>query len=99
MNYTMHKSLRGRRRLLSLLIAGSLALAETMSAHADDNDNNETLFGLSLPEVNDSNIGYGKSASGAVSDKLFYSLGGGSVISQPATRGNMQRLGMNLGWS
>ncbi|MDM2974055.1 integrating conjugative element protein [Citrobacter sp. CK198] len=99
MNYTMHKSLRGRRRLLSLLIAGSLALAGTMSAHADDNDNNGTLFGLSLPEVNDSNIGYGKSASGAVSDKLFYSLGGGSVISQPATRGNMQRLGMNLGWS
>ncbi len=49
--------------------------------------------------MNDSNVGYGKSASGAVSDKLFYSLGGGSVISQPATRGNMQRLGMNLGWS
>ncbi|GAA3607167.1 integrating conjugative element protein [Gibbsiella greigii] len=44
-------------------------------------------------------MGYGLNSSGAVSDKLFYSLGGGSVISQPATRSNMQRLGMNLGWS
>lgn len=98
MNNTMNKSLWGRHSLLSLLIAGSLALAG-VNAHADDNDDNGTLFGISLPQVNDSNVGYGKSASGAVSDKLFYSLGGGSVISQPATRGNMQRLGMNLGWS
>ncbi|SUI70484.1 integrating conjugative element protein, PFL_4711 family [Serratia quinivorans] len=84
--------------MLSLLVVSSLMLVG-MNAHADDNDDNGTLFGISLPQVNDSNIGYGKSASGAVSDKLFYSLGGGSVISQPATRGNMQRLGMNLGWS
>jgi len=99
MNNTMNKrTSRGRRSLLSLLIASSLALVG-VNAHADDNDDNGTLFGISLPQVNDSNIGYGKNASGAVSDKLFYSLGGGSVISQPATRGNMQRLGMNLGWS
>lgn len=98
MNNTMNKPLWGQRSLLSLLMAGSLVLA-VMNAHADDNDDNGKLFGVALPQVNDSNVGYGKGASGAVSDKLFYSLGGGSVISQPATRGNMQRLGMNLGWS
>ncbi len=54
---------------------------------------------MSLPQVNNSAIGYGKSVDGAVSDKLFYTLGGGSVISQPATRGNMQKLGLNTGWS
>jgi integrating conjugative element protein (TIGR03755 family) len=97
MKNTMTKcTLQDRHRVLPLLIAGCLALSGA-NAHADDNDS--TLFGVSLPQVNDSNIGYGKNASGAVSDKLFYSLGGGSVISQPATRGNMQRLGMNLGWS
>ncbi|STJ20559.1 Uncharacterised protein [Escherichia coli] len=36
---------------------------------------------LSLPKLNDSTFGYGKSVDGAVSDKLFYTLGGGSVIS------------------
>ncbi len=54
---------------------------------------------LSLPKLNDSTFGYGKSVDGAVSDKLFYTLGGGSVISQPATRSNMQKLGLDLGWS
>ncbi|MCZ5017077.1 hypothetical protein O5969_19705 [Escherichia coli] len=54
---------------------------------------------LSLPKLNDSTFGYGKSVDGAVSDKLFYTLGGGSVISQLATRSNMQKLGMDLGWS
>jgi hypothetical protein len=97
MKNTMTKCIeQDRHRVLPLLIAGCLALSGA-NVYADDNGS--TLFGVSLPQVNDSNIGYGKNASGAVSDKLFYSLGGGSVISQPATRGNMQRLGMNLGWS
>lgn len=52
-----------------------------------------------LPEINNSVVGYGKSVDGAVSDKLFYTLGGGSVISQPATRSTMQKLGVNVGWS
>ncbi|WP_254891779.1 integrating conjugative element protein [Salmonella enterica] len=55
--------------------------------------------GLTLPQVNSSAIGYGADVSGAVSDKLFYTLGGGSVISQPATRGNMKKLGIDVGWS
>lgn len=54
---------------------------------------------LSLPTVNDSAMGYGKDVTGAVSDKLYYTLGGGSVISQPGTRSNMQKLGVNVGWS
>lgn len=54
-------------------------------------------FDVSLPQVQDSSMGYGKSASGAVSDKLFYTLGGGSVISQPATRSNMRKLGLDVG--
>ncbi len=50
--------------------------------------------------IADSPIGYGKSLNGAVSDKLFYNIGGGSVISQPATRSHLQHLGgLNLGWS
>jgi len=43
-------------------------------------------------------IGYGQDVSGAVSDQLYYSLGGGSVISQPGTRLHMQKIGMDLGW-
>ncbi|OJH81941.1 hypothetical protein ASJ78_04663 [Serratia marcescens] len=62
MKKTMNKSLWGRRSLLPLVVAGSLAMAG-VSAHADDNDDNSTLFGISLPQVNDSNIGYGKNAS------------------------------------
>lgn len=54
---------------------------------------------ISLPQVNDSAFGYGKSVDGAVSDKLFYTLGGGSVISQPATRSNMKKMGLDVGWS
>ncbi|MDF7679939.1 integrating conjugative element protein [Enterobacteriaceae bacterium ESL0689] len=57
------------------------------------------LADISLPQVNNSALGYGKSVDGAVSDKLFYTLGGGSVISQPATRNNMKKLGLNTEWS
>lgn len=90
---------RRRYRALSLMMTGSLLMASTMGSMSVFADDNDTLFGVSLPQVNESNMGYGLNSSGAVSDKLFYSLGGGSVISQPATRSNMQRLGMNLGWS
>ncbi|HEY3592206.1 MAG TPA: integrating conjugative element protein [Buttiauxella sp.] len=41
----------------------------------------------------------GASANGAISDGLFYSIGGGSVISPPASRNSMTRLGMNVGMS
>ncbi|ORJ18609.1 integrating conjugative element protein [Rouxiella silvae] len=54
---------------------------------------------LSLPQINDSAMGYGKDVTGAVSDKLYYTLGGGSVISQPGTRSNMRTIGVDLGWN
>ncbi len=55
---------------------------------------------VSLPQVNRGALGYGADVSGAVSDTLFYTLGGGSVISQPATRRSLTQLGgLELGWS
>lgn len=41
----------------------------------------------------------GAGVSGAINDSLFYSIGGGSVISPPSTRSNMSRLGLDGGWS
>ncbi|ECA1950188.1 integrating conjugative element protein [Salmonella enterica subsp. enterica serovar Virchow] len=41
--------------------------------------------------------GAGNAVSSAVSDSLFYSIGGGSVISQPPTSNRMQRLGLSAG--
>lgn len=56
---------------------------------------------LSLPAlaVNTSLSSDGASVSGAINDGLFYSIGGGSVISPPPSRSNMSRLGLNGGWS
>ncbi|MBA0218659.1 integrating conjugative element protein, partial [Pectobacterium brasiliense] len=51
-------------------------------------------FNINLPQANSGAQGYGADVSGAVSDKLFYTLGGGSVISQPATRISMEKLGV-----
>lgn len=73
------------------LIAGGLVIA---SAQA-----NATGLSLTLPQVNRSALGYGAEASGAVSDTLFYTLGGGSVISEPASRSGSATLGgLELGW-
>ncbi|EBV7252006.1 integrating conjugative element protein [Salmonella enterica subsp. enterica] len=41
--------------------------------------------------------GSGNVITNAVSDSLFYSIGGGSVISQPASLNRMQRLGISAG--
>ncbi|MJZ42539.1 integrating conjugative element protein [Salmonella enterica subsp. enterica] len=42
---------------------------------------------------------YGASLNGAVSDKLFYSIGGGSVISTPGTMYGMKRIGLDASLS
>jgi integrating conjugative element protein (TIGR03755 family) len=90
----------GRMALHGLMVTTvATGIISVMMATARADDDNSPLMGLSLPQVNDSAIGYGKSATGAISDKLFYTLGGGSVISQPPTRNNMKKLGVNLGWS
>ncbi|AXF77491.1 integrating conjugative element protein [Erwinia tracheiphila] len=59
------------------------------------------LILLSLPAIalDTSLSSAGAAVSGAVNDGLFYSIGGGSVISPPASRSNMSRLGLNGGWS
>lgn len=41
----------------------------------------------------------GLSANGAIGDGLFYSIGGGSVISPSSSRNSMSRIGMTGGWS
>jgi len=82
-----------RPAFLAILVSISIGVAQA------DDDNRSGAFGVSLPSVNDSAIGYGKNVNGAVSDKLYYTLGGGSVISQPATRSSMRKLGMDIGWS
>ena len=72
-------------------LTASALLMTMQPAHAE--------ISLSLPQVNDSAVGYGKHVDGAISDKLFYTLGGGSVISQPATNSLMKNIGVNVGWS
>ncbi|CAM3913182.1 integrating conjugative element protein [Xenorhabdus thuongxuanensis] len=75
-----------------LLVLSGLATASVQG--------NTPVVSLSLPQVNNSVLGYGADVSGAVSDTLFYTLGGGSVISQPATRRSLTTLGgLELGWS
>lgn len=49
----------------------ALAVMLTCSTMAGAAENERSTFGLSLPQVNDSAIGYGKSIDGAISDKLF----------------------------
>ncbi|MBD2804327.1 integrating conjugative element protein [Xenorhabdus sp. ZM] len=74
------------------LVTGALLLASVQAS--------ATGLSLTLPQVNRSALGYGAEASGAVSDALFYTLGGGSVISEPASRGGSTMLaGLELGWS
>ncbi|MDX7999978.1 integrating conjugative element protein, partial [Xenorhabdus sp. Reich] len=75
-----------------LLMVGGLALA-TAQVHASG-------LSVSLPAVTHSALGYGAQSSGAVSDTLFYTLGGGPVISEPASRaGSATLAGLELGWS
>ncbi len=38
-----------------------------------------------------------KGLKGAISDYLFYTIGGGTVISQPPSHSNMQKLSIGLG--
>lgn len=54
---------------------------------------------LISPAVLAAGSGIGSMATNAVSDSLFYSIGGGSVISQPASLNRMQRLGVSAGIS
>ncbi|MFP1915968.1 integrating conjugative element protein [Lonsdalea quercina] len=58
-----------------------------------------SIISLSARAIDTSISSSGASVSGAVNDGLFYSIGGGSVISPPPSRINMSRLGLSGGWS
>ncbi|MBW5818287.1 integrating conjugative element protein [Yersinia kristensenii] len=49
--------------------------------------------------VEETNAGYGKAMNGAVNDNLFYSIGGGTVISQPPSSNNMEKMGIGISWN
>lgn len=53
-------------------------------------------FGITGEEAN---VGYGKGMKGAVNDNLFYSIGGGTVISQPPSSNNMEKMGLGISWN
>lgn len=59
------------------------------------------LLSLAMPAlaIDTTLSSQGAGVSGAINDGLFYSIGGGSVISPPSTRSNMSRLGLDGGWS
>ncbi|EAA6553084.1 integrating conjugative element protein, partial [Salmonella enterica subsp. diarizonae] len=52
---------------------------------------------ISLPSLSGAGKTAGDVVGNAVSDGLFYSIGGGSVISQPPTTNSMQLLGLKAG--
>lgn len=70
------------------VLAGAILLVTSQSAFA--------VFNLSAEEAN---AGYGKAMKGAVNDNLFYSIGGGTVISQPPSSNNMEKLGLGISWN
>ncbi len=69
-------------------LAGAILLAFSQPALA--------AFNISAEEAN---AGYGKAMKGAVNDNLFYSIGGGTVISQPPSSNNMEKLGLGISWN
>lgn len=72
------------------LLIGCIALALSARAGA--------AFDITT-NLSGDNTGYGKSITGAVDDSLFYSIGGGNLVSGPPGRQNLQRIGIGGGWS
>lgn len=70
------------------VLAGAILLAYGQPASA--------AFNISAEEAN---AGYGKAMKGAVNDNLFYSIGGGTVISRPPSSNNMEKLGLGISWN
>ena len=69
-------------------LAGAALLALSQPAFA--------VFDITGEEAN---AGYGKGMKGAVNDNLFYSIGGGTVISQPPSSNNMEKMGLGISWN
>jgi len=79
-----------KQRNKLVLLAGCIALALSAQAGA--------AFDITT-NLSGDNTGYGKSITGAVDDSLFYSIGGGNLVSGPPGRQNLQRIGIGGGWS
>ncbi|CNJ51025.1 integrating conjugative element protein [Yersinia mollaretii] len=80
--------MKNNRFFKNSLITSCVFWSLVVPAHA--------AFGLQA-EVGDA--GYGKAIKGAVSDNLFYSIGGGTVISQPPSSNNMEKIGLGISWN
>ncbi|EPW5943881.1 integrating conjugative element protein [Yersinia enterocolitica] len=60
---------------------------------------NQPAFAVFDITGEEANTGYGKGMKGAVNDNLFYSIGGGTVISQPPSSNNMEKMGLGISWN
>ncbi len=72
----------------TLLQTGVVLLALNQPAFA--------VFDISAKEAG---AGYGKAMKGAVNDSLFYSIGGGTVLSLPPSSVNMEKIGLGISWN
>ncbi|MFS6933745.1 integrating conjugative element protein [Klebsiella oxytoca] len=73
--------------LKTSVLAGAVLLAISQPASA---------FSITAEEAG---AGYGKAMKGAVNDNLFYTIGGGTVISQPPSSNNMEKIGLGISWN
>ncbi|QCT87988.1 integrating conjugative element protein [Escherichia sp. E4742] len=55
----------------------------------------QAVFDLDNEFINQDNS---KGIKGAVNDNLFYTIGGGTVISQPPSNNNMEKISMGINW-
>ncbi|MGL4858495.1 MAG: integrating conjugative element protein [Enterobacteriaceae bacterium] len=77
-------------KLTVFLQVGALASAILLSPLAF------AVFDISAEE---GEAGYGKAMKGAVNDNLFYSIGGGTVLSMPPSSNNMEKIGLGISWN
>ncbi len=85
---TTRQKIRFSRSLLVPVVALTMTAGMLLPGQAS---------AVSLPSLSGAGKTAGDAVGNAVSDGLFYSIGGGSVISQPPTTNSMQLLGLKAG--
>ncbi|MBX9495284.1 integrating conjugative element protein [Yersinia enterocolitica] len=60
---------------------------------------NQPAFAVFDISAEEAGAGYGKAMKGAVNDNLFYSIGGGTVLSLPPSSVNMEKIGIGISWN
>lgn len=73
----------------NFILSGVLLANITLSTPA------QAVFDLDNEFINQDNS---KGIKGAVNDNLFYTIGGGTVISQPPSNNNMEKISMGINW-